>query len=180
MDTDVCAREVTQVANEADKNLVGWAYWEFKTYKDLTTSAGDRSEGFYNFDGTLEAKKVQALARSYVQAAQGTIESMKFHLDQDGEFPVGTLVADVKVDTDITAPTIVHALQKHDELSWYPEGLTVEVKSLEDSNVTPVFEQNIVGNKIEITVTNPEFDSKRMRIIVKPGQESKNIETIFQ
>lgn len=65
MDTDECAREVRQLANEADKHLVGWAYWQFKTYHDITTSAMDKSEGFYNIDGTLQVKKVKELTRTY-------------------------------------------------------------------------------------------------------------------
>lgn len=53
LDSDECVTEITQVADTADKYLAGWAYWQFKTYHDLTTSAGDRSEGFYNKDGSL-------------------------------------------------------------------------------------------------------------------------------
>ena len=53
MDTDVCAREIRQVAEVCDELLVGWAYWQFKPFKDLTTTAGNKSEGFYNIDGTL-------------------------------------------------------------------------------------------------------------------------------
>ena len=52
-DSDECAREISQVADECDKVLAGWAYWEFKNYKDLTTTAGTGSEGFYNNDGSL-------------------------------------------------------------------------------------------------------------------------------
>lgn len=69
MDSDDCAREITQVADVSDMNLNSWAYWQFKTYKDLTTSAGDRSEGFYNMDGSLETEKVKALVRPYVKSA---------------------------------------------------------------------------------------------------------------
>ena len=48
-----CTMEIRQVTDVADQMMVGWAYWEFKTYKDLTTSAGTGSEGFYNKDGSL-------------------------------------------------------------------------------------------------------------------------------
>lgn len=51
--SDICAREITQVADECDDALAGWAYWQFKYYKDLTTTAGTGSEGFYNQDGSL-------------------------------------------------------------------------------------------------------------------------------
>merc|ERR1712166_683669 len=52
---------------------VGWAYWQFKYYADLTTSAsaGTGNEGFYNNDGSLQTWKVKALARSYMMATQG-------------------------------------------------------------------------------------------------------------
>lgn len=53
MDSADCAREIDQVAEVSDQELASWAYWEFKPFHDLTTSAGDRSEGFYNFDGSL-------------------------------------------------------------------------------------------------------------------------------
>jgi len=35
------------VTDHADDNLAGWAYWQFKYFEDLTTSAGTGSEGFY-------------------------------------------------------------------------------------------------------------------------------------
>ena len=73
-----CTQEINQVADVADDNLVGCAYWQFKTYADLTTSAGTGSEGFWNQDGTLQAYKVKALARSYMPYTQGILSSMNF------------------------------------------------------------------------------------------------------
>lgn len=73
MDSKDCAREIDQVATVSDQELASWAYWEFKPFHDLTTSAGDRSEGFYNFDGSLQIDKVRSLSRTYIKAAQGTI-----------------------------------------------------------------------------------------------------------
>lgn len=52
-DSDDCAREITQVTDICDEKLISWAYWQFKRNHDLTTTAGERSEGFYNLDGTL-------------------------------------------------------------------------------------------------------------------------------
>lgn len=43
-----CTQEINQLCDVADESIVGWAYWEFKTYKDLTTTAGTGAEGFYN------------------------------------------------------------------------------------------------------------------------------------
>jgi endoglycosylceramidase len=63
-----CTTEIKQVTDESDRYLVGWAYWQFKFFEDLTTSAGTGSEGFYNSDGTLQDWKVKALTRSYLMA----------------------------------------------------------------------------------------------------------------
>lgn len=111
MDSDNCAREVDQVAEVCDDALASWAYWEFKPFHDLTTSAGDRSEGFYNKDGSLEVSKVKSLVRTYVKMAQGQIEEMTFVPDSahNGKAP-GTFHAVIKVDTSIDAPTEIHAL----------------------------------------------------------------------
>jgi len=119
MDSEVCAREINQIAEISDMNLNGWAYWQFKTYKDLTTSAGDRSEGFYNLDGTIETMKVKALARTYVQSAQGKIVGMKFNTTT-AEF-----TAEIKIDTSINAPTEIHALIGNSTVAWYPNGVEV-------------------------------------------------------
>ena len=73
-----CSQEINQVGDVADENLVGWAYWQFKTYADLTTSAGTGSEGFWNQDGSLQTYKVKALSRSYMQYTQGVLSTMKF------------------------------------------------------------------------------------------------------
>lgn len=56
------------MADVCDDHLVGWAYWQFKTFGDLTTSAGTGSEGFYDKNGTLQEDKVKALSRTYLQA----------------------------------------------------------------------------------------------------------------
>lgn len=74
-----CTTEIEQVANETDKYLVGWAYWEFKNYADLTTSAGTGEEGFYNADGSLQDWKVKALSRSYLRYTQGTLTKNHFN-----------------------------------------------------------------------------------------------------
>ena len=61
-----CSQEINLVGDVADENLVGWAYWQFKYYEDLTSSSGTAAQGFYNFDDTLQEYKVKALARSYM------------------------------------------------------------------------------------------------------------------
>lgn len=58
MGTAACIQEIQLVTDAMDKHLTSWAYWEFKNYADLTTSAGTGNEGFYNNDGTLQNAKV--------------------------------------------------------------------------------------------------------------------------
>lgn len=48
LDGPSCVQEITQVGQVCDEELVGWAYWQFKNFEDLTTSAGTGSEGFYS------------------------------------------------------------------------------------------------------------------------------------
>ena len=54
LESDACSEEITSVTALCDEQMIGWAYWQFKNYKDLTTVAGTGAEGFYNPDGTLE------------------------------------------------------------------------------------------------------------------------------
>lgn len=53
LDTEECITEINQVGDVSDQHMIGWSYWQFKTYADLTTSAGTGSEGFYNKDGSI-------------------------------------------------------------------------------------------------------------------------------
>jgi hypothetical protein len=147
MDSDDCAREINQVADISDDNLNGWAYWQFKTYKDLATSAGDRSEGFYNLDGSIETMKVKALCRSYVKSAQGTVVSMNFNTTT-AEFN-----AEIRVDTDISASTEIHALVGNSTVAWYPNGVKVTFETPKALHGTdPQINYHQVGSTIYVKV----------------------------
>lgn len=61
-----CAVEIEAMTAACDDHLSSWAYWQFKKYGDLTTTAGTGSEGFYNDDGALQVLKVKALTRAYL------------------------------------------------------------------------------------------------------------------
>ena len=86
----------------ADKHLVGWAYWQFKYYADLTTSAGTGSEGFYNQDGSLQEWKAKALARSYPMYTQGVLTSVKFDTE------TSNLDVSFTLDMKVQAPTVIY------------------------------------------------------------------------
>ena len=85
LNSTACVQEITSVVDVCDETLASWAYWQFKNYADLTTSAGTNSEGFYNNDGTLQEGKVKALTRPYLLATQGFLKRMKFY-DLTGDF----------------------------------------------------------------------------------------------
>lgn len=151
-----CTQEISQVANVSDDALVGWAYWEFKTYKDLTTSAGTGEEGFYNADGSLQDWKVKALARSYLMAAQGVPTLFNFDMESSA------FEAEFTVDTSIQAPTILFASKEY----YYPNGtqvtITVDGVELTTSQVE-YFETD--DNHMKITVTDSTLSGKTVRIV---------------
>jgi hypothetical protein len=135
LDSEVCGREITQVADVCEDWLLGWSYWQYKTYKDLTTSAGNKSEGFYNVDGSLQNVKVKALSRPYVPLAQGEI--IKNKLDHAS----GNFSATIQVDTTINAPTVVFANTKARGDAWYPNGFNHQVT-------------DDAGNLVEVDIAN--------------------------
>ena len=97
-----CTQEISQVADVSDEFLVGWAYWQFKFYGDLTTSAGVGSEGFYEHDGSLQEWKVKALSRTYLMATQGVPTLQKFDMD------TSDFTAEFTANTNVDAPTIIY------------------------------------------------------------------------
>merc|ERR1712232_1505398 len=104
MDSEPCTREIRQVADTCDTHLASWAYWQFKTYHDITTTAGTGSEGFYDAKG-IQVAKVRAAARTFVRHAQGTVRNMQFDSTH------GHFRAEIEIDTAINASTEVHALE---------------------------------------------------------------------
>ena len=106
------------MTDQSDKYLVGWAYWQFKFFEDLTTSAGTGSEGFYNSDGSLQDWKVKALTRSYLMATQGTPTLMHFETSN------ANFTAIYTINTDIDAPTIIYLNKQY----WYPNGYDHSIK----------------------------------------------------
>lgn len=134
-DTENCANEITAVADAVDSVVgVGWAYWQFKIYEDLTTTAGTAAEGFYNLDGSLQHSKVKALARSYVQKAQGTIKSMDFSQN-------GNLTAVITVDARIHAPTEIFLNKEY----WYRHGFHMQVRRADSGERVHFWKRYLAG-----------------------------------
>lgn len=174
--TDVapCVTEITQVTERSDEVLGSWAYWQYKTFHDLTTTAGTSSEGFYNKDGSLQTHKLQALSRTYVQYAQGELTSMSF---RDPNAPYGASAgpkafsADVKIDTSTTAPTVVFAsINSPSDYTWYPQGYDIAITG-KDTKIEPVFKVDTFKNHITILVTNQEFNGQTLNIKITPKEK---------
>jgi len=66
------------VVESADKALQSWAYWQYKSYNDITTASNER-ESFYWSDGSLQSDKVEVLSRVYARAIEGVPTSMTYN-----------------------------------------------------------------------------------------------------
>lgn len=162
-----CSTEIGQVADRADKELAtGWAYWQLKTYKDLTTTAGASSEGFYDPDGTLQAWKVKALSRTYVQYGQGNITRVRFSTEPGHE---GEFFAEIQVNTTVQTPTVIFASGAvPKETSWYPNDLVVTYATTDGSAAPEVRVIRADPNEILVSVDDVAFNGKTIRICVAP------------
>jgi endoglycosylceramidase len=165
LDTETCATEIQQVADVSDEHLVGWAYWQFKNFEDLTTSAGTGSEGFYNKDGSLQTLKVKALSRTYAQATQGKIVSQTFD-SKTGDY---TLKFTLDTSNIPSAPTQIHALHTPVHgMSWYPNGVDYDV-SLADG--TKVEKGHVLVQEADNTTyflfDTDEFNGQEITIHIK-------------
>ena len=77
-DSEGCVAEINSLMDAVEEyNVQGWAYWQFKLFKDFTCTGG-AGLSFYDDEGNLSVNKIQALARTYIKGAQGTIQKQSF------------------------------------------------------------------------------------------------------
>lgn len=95
-----CYTEVTNSCDAFDSKLASWAYWQYKSFGDFTTTGGT-AEGMFNEDGTPQALKVKAIARTYAFAYQGLPQSSYFSSRS------GAYTTTYTVDKNVTANTQV-------------------------------------------------------------------------
>eukprot|EP00930_Biecheleria_cincta_P048838 TRINITY_DN34097_c0_g1_i1.p1 TRINITY_DN34097_c0_g1~~TRINITY_DN34097_c0_g1_i1.p1 ORF type:complete len:554 (-),score=65.70 TRINITY_DN34097_c0_g1_i1:8-1669(-) len=69
--------ELQDVVKLADEHFSSRAYWQYKSYRDITSSGGLGLLTFYS-DGDLQADKVRALATPYAQIVAGLPRFMLF------------------------------------------------------------------------------------------------------
>ena len=149
-----CSTEIEQVTSIADGYLAGWAYWQFKDFQDITTTAYDKAEGFYENDGTLQEWKVRALARTYAQRTQGTPTEVNFNND-NGHFSYT-----FKVNTGIEAPTVLYMSEEY----WYPAGFDISIKSSGQIIDSTAYEQSTDGNFTEIKIIDTDLNHTKLTI----------------
>jgi hypothetical protein len=162
---DNCVPELNSVLDAADRYQAGWAYWEFKKYADLTTTAGTGEEGFYEADGSLQHWKVKALARTYLQYSQGVPTKTEFSVKDH------IYTAEIALNTDIEAPTVIYANGEY----HYPTGHELEIKvddvALTDDQYT-ITGQEQESNYTNLTITDKSLNGKTLQLKVMPRLEA--------
>jgi len=103
--------------------------------------------------------KVKALARTYVQHAQGKTVSVNFSK--------GHFTAEIVIDTDVQAPTQIFALLESSQVdSWYANGYEMNVVSVDGSVVK--YSSTVSDNRILIKVEDPAANGKTLRVSITP------------
>ena len=141
--------EIQNVLTAADENFFGWAYWQFKSYNDLT--ATERTVyPLYDEQGQLEVNKLKALSRTYATAIAGTPLSTSFDVT-DGFYNLSWLV-----NANITEPTEIYL---NEEL-WYANGYSIDISpsgytkvSSEENRIKIYLNGSKIPQALVLTVT---------------------------
>jgi len=135
-----------------DEFKVSWAWWQFKSFNDITTQGEGTSESFYDENGDLQIKKVRALSRTYAYAVAGTIIDMNFD-SSNGIFNLS-----FNYDKSITQPTEIYLNKEF----YYPNGY-----KLITTPTQAVSWKEVELNRIHINV-QPISDGKIIKITIMP------------
>lgn len=150
--------EINSVVDACDEYLTSWAYWQFKTYMDITTSAGDTSEGFYEKNGTLQRNKAEALSRSYIKAAQGVTKKMFF--DRQTYAFEGSFV----FDSNVKMPTTLFLNKDY----FYTQGYELQLEA-DGKIVTEGFEvSELIPNHVEIKIIDLKLNGALITLRATP------------
>jgi|JI9StandDraft_2_1071091.scaffolds.fasta_scaffold78518_1 hypothetical protein len=109
--TDACVMELNLVTKSADDYLVGWAYYQYKTFGNRLPEIVEEGKsedpidwtiGLYTSNGDFEKKKIKALSRAYLPYTQGRLAKMAFDKIS------GSFIASFEVNTDINYPSVMY------------------------------------------------------------------------
>ncbi len=143
---------IRDVTRQADENLVGWQYWQYKNFNDPTTeSQGSGSQSLFADDtdlSTVKVDKLKLLERTYPQATAGIPVALSFNPDT-AEFSYRYTPRAASGPTEIYVPVALH----------YPQGYTVQVTGATVQSV-PNAPRLLLANspgatEVTVTVTRP-------------------------
>ena len=140
-----CYLEMLGFEKAADKYLVSWAYWMYKTFNDHTTTAYEGQEGIFNNDGTIQNMKEKALTRSYILYYQGIPNSFIFD-DNTKEFN-----AEFIYEKSISDPSVIYINKELNYKNGYK--LKIMDKDNKDLDGVQITEE---GNYINVMINNTD------------------------
>jgi endoglycosylceramidase len=132
---------IGRVLDGADAVGVGWLYWQYKTYRDPTTSAateGPDAESIVTPGGSVKAAKARALARPYPMRIAGRRARWRYGA-ADGRFTLGW-TAVRGADTVVAVPRLA-----------YPHGFTVRAQGVRVVRRSPLTLRG--SGRASITIT---------------------------
>jgi len=163
-DGQECANEINSSTDAFDDHLASWSYWVYKSFSDFTTTGGTR-EGMFNSDGTPQALKLQAIARTYAYAFQGRPTDM--HFDRE----TGAFHTRFILDIDVKEPTEIYVNKQ----IWYPNGFTTKAtddlgKEYDDFNFVTKDGENYLSVELNASpAMNAELDGANINITITPN-----------
>ena len=140
-----CYLEMLGFEKAADKYLISWAYWMYKSYNDHTTTAAEGQEGIFNDDGTIQNMKEKALTRTYILYYQGIPKEFVFN-DNTKEFN-----AKFQYDKSINKPSLLYINKD----LYYKKGYKLKIMDGNDKELdcVSVTEE---GNYISFEINNED------------------------
>ena len=72
-------KEANSLMDLADSHMMGYIYWTYKHFEDITTMNEDSSECFYYKNGSLQIDKVKAISRTYPKSVAGNLVEYSYN-----------------------------------------------------------------------------------------------------
>ena len=118
------------VLDAAEQRLQSWAYWNFKSYDDITTAGSPASEGLYNPDGSVQTQKVRLLSRPFATAVAGHPIRSKFD-SRTNAYTLRYKVIEslLNATTDIFINRAIYYPRGH-EIQFSPVGVDARAESV--------------------------------------------------
>ena len=149
-----CYLEMLGFQKAADKYLISWAYWMYKTYNDHTTTAAEGQEGIFNDDGTIQNMKEKALSRTYILYYQGIPVEFNFN-DNNKEFNAKFIYV-----KSIEKPSVIYINKD----LYYKKGYKLKIMDVNDKELDGV-EITEKDNYIDVLINNEDGIEVKVNLI---------------